>query len=139
VAVKSYKVGPGTLTFGEVASLMDCSTQITKAQINPTVDSEDSITTLSGDTLGGARTYGAELEVTAVQDDLDATGLVAWSWAHKGEDVPFTYTPATALGRSISGVLTVDPLSIGGDVGSKPTADFTWTCVGFPALADDLT
>jgi hypothetical protein len=138
VAVKSYKLGPGTLTFGATGALLDASTQITKAQINPTVDSEDSITTLSGDTLGGARTYGAELDVTAVQD-LDTAGLVAWSWAHKGEDVPFTYTPSTALGVAITGTVTVDPLTIGGDVGSKPTADFTWTCVGFPALADDLT
>jgi hypothetical protein len=95
------------------------------------VNSEDAITTLSGDTLGGARTYGAELDVTAVQD-LDTAGLVAWSWAHKGEDVPFTYTPSTAVGTAITGTVTVDPLSIGGDIGSKPTSDFTWTCVGLP-------
>jgi hypothetical protein len=76
--------------------------------------------------------------VTVVQD-LDTAGLVAWSWAHKGEDVPFTYTPSTAVGTAITGTVTVDPLSIGGDIGSKPTSDFTWTCVGFPTLADDLT
>jgi hypothetical protein len=79
-----------------------------QGQVNPTVDSEDAITTLSGDTLGGARTYGAELDVTAVQD-LDTAGLVAWSWAHKGEDVPFTYTPYTAVGIAITGTVTVDP------------------------------
>lgn len=139
MAVKSYKVGPGTLTFGGAGSLMDATTQITKAVIKPTVSSEDAITTLSGDTLGGARTYGADLDVTAVQDDLDAAGLVAWSWAHRGEDVLFTYTPNTVLGRAITGTVTVDPLDIGGDVGAKPTSDFTWSCVGFPALVDDLT
>jgi hypothetical protein len=139
MAVSNFKVGPGTLTFGSVGSVLDMTTQVTAARVSPTKDAEDSLTTLSGDTLGGAVTYGADLEVTAVQDDLDATGMIAWSWAHKGEEVPFTYTPNAALGRSITGTVTVDPIAIGGDVGAKNTSDFTWTCVGFPALGDDLT
>lgn len=138
MAVKSYKLGPGTLTFGATGSVLDMTTQVTSAKVSPTVDSEDSVTTLSGDTLGGARTYGADLEVTAVQDDLATDGMIAWSWAHKGEDVPFTFTPNTALGVAVTGIVTVDPISIGGDVGAKNTSDFTWACVGFPALGEDL-
>lgn len=139
MAVKSHKLGPGTLTFGATGAILDMTTQVTKCQVNPTVDSGDSLTTLSGDSLAGDRTYGAELDITAVQDDLASTGMVAWSWAHKGEEVPFTFTPNSALGVSVTGTVTVDPISVGGDVGAKNTSDFTWSCTGFPTLGDDLT
>lgn len=138
MAVTSHKLGPGTLSFGSVGSPMDATAQVTSVTVNPTTDSEDAVTTLSGESLGGARTYGAEIAVTAVQDSLAAAGLIRWSWTNRGSDVPFTFTPNTDLGVSISGVVTVDPISVGGDIGKKNTSDFTWACVGFPIFADDV-
>lgn len=132
------KLGPGTLTVGTVGSTLDFSGQCTTARIVPGVDTEDDVTVLSGAVLAGDRTYTAALECTVFQDDLQAGGLIAYSWANKGEQVPFTYTPYSG-GVSITGELIVDPLEIGGDVAKKNTSDLAWACVGFPELTDDLT
>lgn len=131
------KLGPGVLTVGAVGSPLDFSGQATTAQIVPNVEQEDDTPVLSGATLAGDRTYTAALEATVFQDDLTGAGVVAYSWAHKGEQVPFTFTPY-AGGQSITGELIVDPLPIGGDVAKKNTADLAWACVGFPELVDDL-
>jgi hypothetical protein len=68
----------------------------------------------------------------SMQDDLTAGGLVDYSWAHKGEQVPFTFTPY-AGGRSITGELIVDPLDVGGDVGKKNTSDIKWAAWASPS------
>jgi hypothetical protein len=99
----------------------------------------DSVTTLSGDTVSGDREYSAQLTFTAYQDDLTAGGLVDYTWANAGAEVPFTFEPATTAGRAISGTLIVDPLDVGGDVSKKNTTDATWDCVGKPVLGDSLT
>jgi hypothetical protein len=102
------------------------------------VHTEDDTPVLSGGVLAGDRTYTATLEATVYQDDLTAGGLVDYSWANKGTEVPFTYTPYSG-GRSITGRLIVDPLDVGGDVNKKNTADLKWGCIGEPALVDDLS
>jgi hypothetical protein len=134
------KLGPGVLTVGAVGSPLDFSGRCTTVKIVPKVDTEDDTPVLSGGVEPGDRTYTATLEATVLQDDLYAGpgGLVDYSWAHKGEQVPATFTPYTG-GRSISGELIVDPLDIGGEVGKKNTSDIKWAFVGFPDLIDDLT
>ena len=134
------KMGPGTLTIGAVGSPLDFSGRVTSVKVTPKVDQEDNVTVLSGDTIAGDRTYTATLEATVYQDDLypGPGGLMDYSWSHKGETVPFTFTPYTG-GRSITGELTVDPLEVGGDVNKKNTTALKWDCVGFPELVDDLT
>jgi hypothetical protein len=132
------KLGPGTLTVGAVGSPIDFSARTTKASVTWKVDQSDDVLTLAGTTEAGDRTYTATLEATVYQDDLTAGGLIDYSWANKGSQVPFTFTPY-AGGRSITGELVVDPLDVGGDVGSKNTSDLSWACVGEPDLVDDLT
>jgi hypothetical protein len=132
------KLGPGVLTVGSIGSPIDFSNRCTAVAVRWSVDNEDDTPVLSGETLAGDRTYTATLEATAYQDDLYDGGLVAWSWANKGSQVPFTFTPY-AGGRSITGELIVDPLDVGGDVAKKNTSDLAWACVGEPELVDDLT
>jgi hypothetical protein len=132
------KLGPGTLTVGSVGTALDFSGRCTAASVTWKVDSGDSTVVLSGDTLAGDRTYSATLEANVMQGDLTTGGLVDYTWTHKGEVLPFTYTPYSG-GRSITGTLTIDPLDVGGDVGKKPTAAIKWECVGEPTLVDDLT
>lgn len=132
------KLGPGVLTVGAVGSPLDFAGRCTSVKISPTVDTEDDVPLLDGSTEAGDRTYGATLEATVYQDDLTAGGLVDYSWAHRGEIVPCTFTPYTGS-RSVAGELVVDPLEIGGDVGKKNTSDLKWAFVGFPDLVDDLT
>lgn len=133
-------LGPGVLTIGAVGSTLDFSGRCRSASITWKVDQEDDTPLLSGGVEAGDRTYAATLEATVSQDDLTVGGLVDYSWAHKGQAVPFTFTPYTFTGaRSITGELVVDPLDVGGDVKKKNTSDLKWGCVGEPTLVDDLS
>lgn len=132
------EMGPGTLAIGAVGTSIDVTAQLTKAAVNWKANAADSKKVLSGDTVGGGRTYSAQLACTVYQDDLTAGGMTDWTWAHKGESHPFNFVPTNG-GRGITGVLTVDPIDHGGDVGAKNTSDFTWDIVGDPELTDDLS
>lgn len=132
------EMGPGTLTIGGTGSVLDMTAQVTKCKVGWKANAADSTKTLSGDTVGGGRSYTAQLTATVFQDDLGVSGMVDYSWAHKGDEVPFTFVPKTG-GRGVAGTLTVDPIDVGGDVGAKNTSDLTWDCVGEPTLTDDLT
>jgi hypothetical protein len=139
VPVKSYTVGPGVLTLGEVATPMDFTSQVKSARVVPKVDVADNVPVLSGEELQGERTYSYTLDATLIQDLGATEGVSEWSWTHKGETVPFTYTPSTAAGKSITGMVIVDPMELGGDAKSKPTSDISWSCVGEPEIGADLT
>lgn len=131
--VNSTVLGPGTLEIGETGSLMDFTCQVTSATVSMEADREDPIPTLCGDNLVGEATYTAELEATLVQD-LTESGIVAWSWAHKGETLPVRFVPNNALGMEVNGRIIVDPISIGGDVKARNTSDITYSFVGEPTI-----
>lgn len=135
--VKSYTVGPGVLTIGEVGTPLDLSAQIKSTKVTPKPSKDDDTNVLSGEVLEGPRTYDWSLSGTVIQD-LSDDGVVDWTWTHAGEQVPFTFTPATAEGKSVTGVLVVDPLELGGDAKTTPTSDFDWSIVGTPLLGADL-
>lgn len=132
------KLGPGDLTVGAVGTPLDLSARCLKAQLSWKVDQSDDTVVLSGDTLAGDRTYTATLEATVQQGDLTVGDAIDYTWAHKGEQVPFTFTPHSG-GRSITGQVVIDPLDVGGDVNAKNTTDLKWACVGEPELIDDLS
>jgi hypothetical protein len=132
------KMGPGTLTVGAVGSPLDFSGRCTSASITWKMSKTTDVETLDGSVIAGDREYEATLEAKVYQDDLTAGGLVDYSWTHRGEQVPFTFTPY-AGGRSIVGELLVDPLDVGGDVGKKNQSDLKWGTVGEPTLVDDLS
>lgn len=132
------KMGPGTLTVGAPGSSIDFSGRCTKVAVKWKGNKTTDVEVLSGETLAGDRSWEATLEATVYQDDLVAGGLVDYSWSHRGEEVPFSFTPY-ATGRSITGRLVIDPLDVGGDVGSKNTSDLKWGTVGEPELTDDLS
>jgi hypothetical protein len=132
------KMGHGQLLVGSAGSPMDFSGRCTKASVTWKEDSSDDVEVLSGDVIDGDTTYDATLEATIYQDDLRAGGIIDYSWAHKGEVVPFTFLPFDGA-RGVTGQLKLSPLDIGGDVGKKNTSDLKWSCVGEPTLVDDLT
>ena len=131
----TVKLGPGLLSIGEVGTPVDFTCQVIGARVEWSVDAEDPVPVLCGDTVAGERTYTASLTGTLFQDLGLATGIVDYSWAHKGEEVPFTFEPSTVVGQAVTGTLIVDPLSIGGDeVGANMQSDFDWAIVGEPVL-----
>lgn len=138
MAVRAQTMGPGTFSIGTVGTPLDLTAQVTSLRITPSADAEDSVTTLSGETLAGARNYSWEVSGTLIQD-LTEDGMFDYTWGNAGTEVPFTFTPSTAAGRTVTGTLVVDPLELGGDVKTKNTVDFTWLVVGQPTLGADLT
>jgi hypothetical protein len=135
--VKAYKVGPGELTLGTGAGVVDFTAQVTELSVEWSEDVDDDVPTLDGGQLDGEATYSAELTGTFVQDISD-NGVVPWTWEHKGERLPFSYTPNTVEDVAFTGVVRIAPLNAGGAVRSKPTSDFTWACIGEPQVVAGL-
>jgi len=124
------KVGPGSLTIGEVGSPIDLSCQILAATVASEPSADDPREVLCGDTAAGAVTYADALTITVLQDLANASGLVVTSWQARGTVVPFTYTPNDAAGLTITGSIRLDPVSIGGEVGSDAESDVTFAGIG---------
>lgn len=130
------KLGPGTMQIGATGTSIDMSCLIQSATVSWSVDTEDDLNVLCGDTVPGARTYTASISGTALQDLTDPQGLVDFTWEHKGEAVPVVFTPNSAADATVTGTVVIDPLDVGGDeYGSVMTSDFEWAFVGEPALA----
>lgn len=126
------KFGPGTITVGTTP--VDFSAQLINGLIEWDKDKDDDVTVLSGDVVAGASTYTATLSGTLFQD-LVATGILEYSWTHKGEQVPFEFTPNTANGTAVAGDLVIDPIPFGSDEAkANMQGDFTWNLVGEPTL-----
>ncbi|MBF6483844.1 hypothetical protein IU431_06690 [Nocardia otitidiscaviarum] len=129
--VSSYKMGPGSLILGPVGTELDISCQITKATLEPEFDKEDDLNTLCGDVLPGEETTTWKLSGEAVQDIAEG-GLVDWTWANQGTQQPFKFVPSTAAAAEFTGTIVVRPLSVGGDVKTRPTSEFEFPVVGSP-------
>ncbi len=135
MAYKVTKLGPGTISVGEVGSEIDFSCQLNNAQVAWDKDKDDDMTVLCGDVVPGSTTYTATLSGNVFQDLDDAAGLVAFSWENKGTTAPFTFTPNTAAGATVDGVVLIDPITVGADeMGANMASDFEWDCVGEPTL-----
>lgn len=136
MAIASYKMGPGTLTFG-VGGAQVATAQVTKCQVTPSesVKSTDAVPTLSGEELPAEETaeLSYKLDASVIQD-IQAAGLVAYTWDNAGQEVPFAFAPNNVEDRQVTGTVRIVPLTIGGDVGSRNTADLSWSCIGTPAL-----
>lgn len=133
MTINSYKVGPGT--FALVAT--DFSAQLTQLQVVPSenVESTDVVKVLSGEQLDAedTATYSYAVTGTFLQD-LAAAGIIDYSWQNAGDTVAFTYQPVDATARAVEGFVRIVPLTIGGEVAVRATADFTWQCVGTPTF-----
>lgn len=135
----SYTLGPGTFTIGSGPLAVEA--QLTSL----TVDWAESVETVGEvlnlldntvlDTREETPTYRASVSGNVVQD-LGAAGFVAYSWAHKGEEVAFTFQPNDDIARDVTGVCVPVPVSIGGAAKTRPRSDFTFRCIGDPVLAN---
>lgn len=136
--IETTKLGPGTLTLG--AGAMQVNAQLRAASVVPTenVTTTDAIKVLSGEELAAedTATYSFALEGTFLQDLGAVAGVVDWSWTNMGTDQAFVFTPNTAAGVDVTGILVPVPLRIGGDEVDGPPmqSDFTWRIKGTPAF-----
>jgi hypothetical protein len=140
MAIQSFKMGPGALTFG-VAGAQNASAQVTKATVecDEAVKTTDAIPVLSGDELPQQDEVSLSWKLTGtVIQDIAAADLVAYTWDNASAEVPFKFTPSTAEDRAVSGTVRIVPLSLGGDVNARNTSDLSWAIIGTPDL-DDAT
>lgn len=127
--VKSDKLGPGVLTFGETSSASEWAGQLTKCLVEPSTDTEDAIPTLSGEELAGDTTDSAELSGTILQS-YDRDSLLLWAHEHHGEQMKFKFVPNSGAELQVTGLVQIQRLAIGGDVKTRNTSDFTYTIIG---------
>jgi hypothetical protein len=136
MSAESVRLGPGEFTFGETGTPIDASCQLANAVLAWEKDADDDIRVLCGDTVAGSVNYTASLSGNLLQDINIPDGVVAYTWANKGKAVPFTFTPNTDAGATVTGTIVIDPLDVGSDdeYGSVMDSDFEWACVGEPVL-----
>jgi hypothetical protein len=128
------KLGPGTLTIGDEAAALDVSCALSAAGIAIDKSQDDPVPVLCGDYVASTADYTASLTGTMLLDLADPDSIYYYASAHRGEQVPVTFTPNTAAGAVITGVVTIDPLGIEGDVRANMTADFEWAFVEYPTI-----
>lgn len=137
MAVKSSKLGPGSLTIGVPASAREWGGQLTKCALNPSTEFEDNVPVLDGSELAGDATTTWNLSGTILQDyDLDS--LEDFAFENRLADLPFVFTPSNAGQREYSGTVTVVPLTVGGDVKASNTSDFEFRVIGEPTPGDRI-
>lgn len=136
MTIKTYDLGPGTLTLG--AGALQVAAQLTSCRVEASenVASSDAVPVLSGEELAGSEriTFTYTLAGNLFQT-LDTGEVVAWSWTNKGTAQAFAFVPSTAEAASVEGFTYPVPITIGGDVtgtagnrGDKPRSDFSWRC-----------
>ena len=133
--INSYKLGPGEFTLG-VAPL-DVSCQLAAISVVPTenVDTLDAVPVLCGDELPQEENASISWQLTGTMlQDIAPAGVVAYTWANAGVEVPFVFVPNSVAAQEITATVRVVPLTVGGDVKTRPTSDFTWSIIGAPTL-----
>lgn len=117
-------LGPGKLTITDTGKGRDFSAQVTKVQLAASNNTDDPINFLDGSQDTSTSTDWT-LEGTIV-DDFDADNLSAWCFDHAGEQMPFEWVPNAKGKIKWTGNVNVSAVSIGGDVKSKNTNDFSF-------------
>lgn len=142
MAIKTYTLGPGTLTLGAGATQFNAQVRSCTLKASENVTSNDDIPVLSGEVIEGedVADFDWTLEGTFLQD-IDAAGINEFAFTNRGVATPFVFTPNTAAGAHADGLVSPVPLDFGGDVqnpsdqaGNPPTADFAWRVKGDPAM-----
>lgn len=138
MAIKVYDLGPGTLKLG--SGLLQVEAQLTNCRVeaSETVTAAAAIPVLSGEELAGnEQTRFTWTLAGNLLQDIDAGGVIDWSWTNKGEPEPFTFIPSAAEARQIVGTTFPVPITVGGAVtgtatnrGPNPTSDFSWRAKG---------
>lgn len=134
MSVTPTKLGPGTLTIGETGTEIDVSCALSAAGIAVEKSQDDPVPVLCGDYVAATADYTASLTGTFLLDLADPDSIYYYASIHRGEQVNVTFTPNTEAGAIITGVVTIDPLGIEGDVRANIEAEFEWAFVSYPTI-----
>lgn len=135
MTINKTTTGPGKFIIGETADLTTFDSQVLSITLEPDVSKGDDKTVLSGEVAPGDRTESWKISGSLLSDFGAPASLVEYCFTKRGTQAPFKFTPSTASGKEISGILTIEAVAIGGDVGETPEPDFEFNLVGQPTLA----
>lgn len=128
------RLGPGTLTL----DAQEFSTQASAVRLTPSVDSEDGTPTLAAPDPAPLSSITWALNIDAIQDFEEATGLVNYLMDNALSEVPFVWTPSTADGTAYNGTVQIIPMEIGGDVAVQIVTSVELPLVGEPTRVDGV-
>ena len=133
MTIVSHKLGPGSLTFGEVASAKEFASQLRNAVLTPDTEEEDPIDVLSGEQIDGDETYTYTIGGTLL-DGYTMESLAVWAFQNKGEVLPFEFIPNADVTGAMkwTGNAKIRPIAHGGDVKSRNENDFEFKVIGDP-------
>ncbi|MDE9365477.1 hypothetical protein PZ938_07655 [Luteipulveratus sp. YIM 133132] len=135
MSVKSHRLGPGSLKFGETGSEVEFAMGCRKVTIEPDVEEGDSIPVLSGDEIseGDEETWKLTGEIL---QSYDLNGFILWCHKNAGATVPFIFRPDNDKAFAVVGDVKVRRVSIGGDVKARNTSEFEFKGEGEYDLVD---
>lgn len=133
MSILSHKLGPGSLTFGEVASEQEFASQLRSCSITPDTEEEDPIPVLSGEEIAGDETYTWTISGT-ILDGYTMAALSVWAHTNKGKELPFEFIPNAEVEGAMkwAGKAKIRPIAHGGEVQSRNENDFEFKVVGEP-------
>lgn len=130
MTVSAHRLGPGTLTFGEAGTAQQFGAQCTNVKLTPSLNEEDAIEVLSGETLDGDDTLEYTIGGTLLQS-FEKAGLIHWCHVNKLLVLDFEFIPSNAdSDYGWKGKAKIVPLEVGGDVKKRNTTDFEFKCIG---------
>ena len=132
--VKSTRLGNGTISVGPVGSPLDISGQVVGATLTSSLDTGDTLTVLSGDTLTSGSTSESAFAGSLILDPYIG-GIGEYSWLNHGNEADVVFTPNTEAGLVATFRVMMVRLDIGADeYGALLQPDFEWAVVGSPEI-----
>lgn len=126
------RLGPGTLLLGAA----EFGHQAAAVRLTPDVSSEDGTPTLATPDPAPESSVAWALNIDAIQDFDNPTGLVNYLMDNALSEVAFTWTPLTSAAVVYSGTVQIVPMEVGGDVAVQIVTSVELPVVGEPSRAD---
>lgn len=132
VTFTDSRQGPGTLMLGTSSF----EAQAAAVKLTPKVDSKDGTPTLANPDPAPDSSIAWSLNLDAIQDWENATGLVNYLMDNALAEQPFEWVPLTSDGVTYSGIVQIVPIEIGGDAGVQVKTSVELPVVGEPTRVD---
>jgi len=136
------RLGPGTLKLGgPTPAAVEFGHQASAVRLTPDVSSEDGTPTLATPDPAPNSTIGWHLNIDAIQDFENPTGLVNYLMDNALAEVAFEWVPnttygATTPGPTYSGTVQIVPIEVGGDVAVQVVTSVELPVIGTPTRTD---
>lgn len=139
MAVTDSRLGPGTLKLGAAdPPTTDFSTQAAAVRLTPSVDTEEGTPTLAEPDPAPLSTVSWALNIDAIQDFENATGLVNYLMDNALDENFFEWVPLTPDGTKYKGKLQIVPIEVGGDVAVQVVTSVELPVIGDPTRTDGV-